>query len=158
MRVLTDVTGQAKLAHMSVKEYLLSEHRRPVSGFSISTLTSHVMISQTCLTYLLHIGKQKRIASIIQQQFPLAEYAANQWIFHVQSAGGDSANGLPDLIMDIHDPGSAAFATWIQLYNPENYGMIIRQLASQLYCASLAGFLRTSQGLLEKGAVADKVQ
>ena len=71
-------TDEIKLAHFSIKEYLLSNyvkehHDKQVKAFSLSQELSHSMISQTCDAYLLHFG---RTESVNHTDFSLMDYAA----------------------------------------------------------------------------------
>jgi len=81
-----DKTGEVKLAHLSVKEYLLSKSCQDgPSSFGISETSSHSFISQTCLAYLLQFDKPDCLSSSTIEEFPLALYAAQYWTFHAQS-------------------------------------------------------------------------
>ena len=49
---------RVRLAHYSVKEYLLSSRisQGPANKYSVNQISSHIMIAETCLTYLLHLN------------------------------------------------------------------------------------------------------
>jgi hypothetical protein len=55
LHLLIYMTGVVKLAHFSIKEYLISEHIKKgvASIFEINERASHLLIAQTCLAYIL---------------------------------------------------------------------------------------------------------
>lgn len=86
---LTRLLGWVKLAHMSVKDYLLSEHIKngAASYFSINQILAHSLIAQTCLAYILHLSTSRDLSTT--QYFPLTWYAADHWINHMTSGHDD---------------------------------------------------------------------
>jgi hypothetical protein len=94
MSPLTNHIGTVKLSHFSVKEYLISDRIRnsKVSYFSIREDTSHSLISQCCLVYLLQFDRLDSLSSATIQSFPLAHYAAEYWIPHAQTANKDNSS------------------------------------------------------------------
>jgi hypothetical protein len=80
-----DKTDALRLAHFSIKEYLISEHiqkhsQKQIAQFSLSKELSHSVISQICLAYLLQFS-QPQLDKNIEKSSPLAIYAAKEWIF-----------------------------------------------------------------------------
>ncbi|KAJ7087481.1 ankyrin repeat-containing domain protein [Mycena epipterygia] len=72
-----------KLAHASVKDYFLSAKgpTRLCGDCEVSEQTAHHLIAQTCVAYLCsldHVLDQNEI-----QDYPLAQYAAENWVSHV---------------------------------------------------------------------------
>jgi ankyrin repeat protein len=137
-------TGTLKLAHLSVKEYLLSQRIRngSVKQYSLEKRLSDTLISQTCLIYLLHfeeIGsldseitptqylesatdsmpslQSISLTSCTDDPFPLANYAAKHWISHARSDDGIIPETLQPLIVRLLHPRSAQFAKWIQHFD-----------------------------------------
>jgi hypothetical protein len=68
---------ELRLAHFSVKEYLVSDRVRtgPTSRYSIGKCADEY-IAQTCLTYLLYFRGPTLLTSTSIDEFPLARYAA----------------------------------------------------------------------------------
>jgi len=71
-------TGKIKLSHMSVKDYLLSQHRVGATGFDIEEKLSHSHIAKTCLAYLLQFENDALDPANIDK-YPLTRYAAKYW-------------------------------------------------------------------------------
>ncbi|KAI9775606.1 MAG: hypothetical protein M1839_001007 [Geoglossum umbratile] len=67
-------TEELRLAHFSVKEYLISERIRagPASDFSILEMPAHLSIAQACLAYLLQFDKPDSLTRDTCQKYPLA--------------------------------------------------------------------------------------
>ena len=106
-------TDEIKLAHFSVKEYLLSKyvkehHNKKIKAFSLSQELCHSMIAQTCLAYLLELGAPK---SGNYSHFSLMKYAAKNWIFHVQFCSDDESqeSSLLQLMIKLLKPDNPAF-------------------------------------------------
>src|SRR3984893_16861095 len=78
-------TGMIKLSHMSVKDYLLSQHRVGVTGFNIEEKLSHSHIAKTCLAYLLQFEYPDMLKPATIDKYPLARYAAEYWVMHVNN-------------------------------------------------------------------------
>ena len=154
-----DKTGEVKLAHFSVKEYLLSKrHQNVPSSFCISETSSHSFISQTCLAYLLQFDKPDCMSSSMIHKFPLAQYAAQYWTFHAQAGRDDSSDALQKLTVHLlQSQHSPPFITWVQLWDLDNpwQRMDLRRKSTEipppLYYASLAGLVQAVQTLMEKG-------
>ena len=79
-----------RLAHFSVKEYLLSTRIKTsiASTYHIDEISSHSCIAQSCIAYLFFVGNQKPdLTKEIFKIFPLPHYAANCWPYHIQKLG-----------------------------------------------------------------------
>lgn len=76
-----------KLAHYSVKEYLVSERIKNVLPiYHLPEKSSHVKIGKGCLIYLLRFYDQNLSFKDLCAQFPLAQYSAFYWIDHLRYA------------------------------------------------------------------------
>jgi len=142
-------TDEIKLAHFSIKEYLLSNcvkehHERQIKAFSLSQEHSHFMISQTCLAYLLEFKTSELLVN-----FPLMKYAAQNWIFHIQSSSGDESqeSSLSELMMKLLRPDNAAFVNWVEIYDPQNASKYL----PPLYYTCKAGLIKVTHSLLKSG-------
>ncbi|KAI0385877.1 hypothetical protein F5Y04DRAFT_268633 [Hypomontagnella monticulosa] len=78
-----------QLAHSSVKEFLISDSNR-LKGFSGNA--ARAMITEVCLSYLLHLGQEKSSKSTYQriEGYPLANYAAQEWTSHAAAIEASS--------------------------------------------------------------------
>ncbi|KAF8482351.1 hypothetical protein JB92DRAFT_3268310, partial [Gautieria morchelliformis] len=118
-RVLSTEAGEIRLAHFSVREYLISEHLRTsttLSCYHFNEKIAHVCIVKTCLAYLLQFDQDNGMNSNTARSYPLSPYAAYQWMDH---AGWDPAGDWDDLhglIMTLLEPTSSVYVNWIWLY------------------------------------------
>lgn len=147
-----------RLAHFTVKEFLLSQRIRQGTGriYGLEEINSNRMIAEDCLAYLLHITPLEPLDSAYIGSYPLARYAASNWYEHTCMAV--FSNGRTNaLIMELFGPKKiAALNNWIRLYNfeilcPEpcvNSG----DNAHPLYFSSLLGLTWTVSWLTERGA------
>ena len=149
---------ELRLAHFSVKEYLVSDRVQtgPASRYSIKK-HAHDYIAQTCLAYLLHFRGPTLLTSNNIDEFPLGRYAARYWTQHAREAGNETNSILvQQLSMDLFLSKRDAYANCVRLFNPNSYGsdmtMTFESITPPLYYASLTGLLGQVQELLEKGA------
>ena len=145
-------TDKIKLAHFSIKEYLLSKyvqehHDKKIKEFSLSQELSHSVMSQTCLAYLLQFEMPK---SGNAADFSLMKYAAKNWIFHVQSSNDDNSqeSALSKLMIKLLTPDNPAFVNWVKIYDPQNAS---EQLPPRYYTCK-AGLIKVTDILLKNGA------
>ena len=126
-------SGTVKLAHFSVKEYLLVQIRPEAEARSItSEQLSHSVMAQTCLAQLLHFDgpsvldwENPHSVSLhhINALFPLAQYAAMNWVSHFQSSGATSTHcsTLQNLLLQLFklpsNTYSHALLCWVRLQN-----------------------------------------
>src|SRR6202035_3211330 len=153
---LTDNIGTIKLSHMSVKDYLLSRHRVAATGFGIDEKLSHSHIAQTCLAYLLQFDNLD-ILNHDTIKYPLAQYAAEYWIMHVQSGVDEWTEPQQKLVMTLFQlDHTAPFITWVRILDMDfQLGYIEKpsgDIASAIYYASFAGLLRAVRALIDIGA------
>jgi hypothetical protein len=110
-------TGKLRLAHFSVKEYLIGKQIQngPGSQYSFNENVANNLISQTCLAYLLQFDTIGSLKSTTLSCFPLARYAAEFWIHHAQMQSQNSVmpNTVQCLIMSLLQPQSAQFINWV---------------------------------------------
>ena len=98
-----------RLAHLSVKEYLVSEgiKRSSVSGFWMSHGLGNRVLAELCISCLL---QHDNIASFGRQTldaFPFTTYAVENWAGHAKEANGEETGRklLDHLIFELlHDP------------------------------------------------------
>ena len=90
-------TKSVRLAHSSVKEYLMSDRIRssPAAIYALEERTSHSFIAQCCLIYLLQFTGPLNVE--IAQAFPLTRYAAKYWTRHLQAIETTERHSLEDM-------------------------------------------------------------
>jgi ankyrin repeat protein len=149
---------QVRLAHFSVKEYLVSDRIQagPAAQYSIQEIHAKVSMAETCLAYLLHFNKPNSLTSQTIKEFPLARYAAKYWTEHAQVATKDT--GAINLSsMQLFQSGEDAYINWIRLFDLDwqtepDITRSLESVASPLYYASLTGLMEPARLLLEGGA------
>ncbi|KAL8786582.1 MAG: hypothetical protein Q9213_002719 [Squamulea squamosa] len=125
-----------KLAHFSVKEYLLSSNIRSgrAATFAIDYLSAHINIAKDCLAYLIRIAHEgdakdgfgsdieddskddynDRYQKVSRRKriaaFPLVSYAADHWMYHARAAK-EQPQSLFLLLLELFEPGN--FKGWL---------------------------------------------
>ncbi|KZP12248.1 hypothetical protein FIBSPDRAFT_985791 [Athelia psychrophila] len=161
--LVTEVdAGIIKLAHLSVKEYLISDHilSGAAATFHTDEQLSHSMIAQTSLAYLLHFDKSDSLSKDTLPLFPLARYAAEHWVAHFHSAGSDHGNvaALQQLQLHFFEPSpSHAMQNALHLYDKEvsleaNFDRKVEDFSPPLYYACRSGSTTAVENLVNKGA------
>jgi Ankyrin repeats (3 copies) len=153
-RVPFIIRGKIRLAHFSVREYLISEHLRmrtaAFSCYYFNEKIAHVFIAKTCLAYLLQFDQDNGVHSDTARSYPLFPYAADNWIYH---AGWDPAgdwDDLHELIMTFLEPTSAVYRRWTWLYRQGN--PLDQSEMDPLYVAAETGLERACRHLLQNGS------
>ena len=145
-----------KLAHFSVKEYLVSDTiwHGPAMDYGLQEVDSNTSIAEDCLVYLLHSIQQDPFVSASLREYPLARYAAEYWFEHVPFAE-TAGNKALSLVQELFLSRGEAFVDWIRLYDPDHnmlgLGRNPENIGSPLYYASLLGMFQAVNILLERG-------
>jgi ankyrin repeat protein len=86
--VSLDRGGGVRLAHFSVKEYLLSSRLRTVqfADFGLSEMDAHLFCARSCLSYIL----QERVTPLSLYELPFVAYACDYWHLHAARLPEDS--------------------------------------------------------------------
>ncbi len=177
-----------KLAHFSVKEYLISVDIRkgPANMYAISDELANTSIVESCLALLLHFDKPDSLTAELEEggapssrsreddfssekgarkeplylrferKFPLAQYAAKNWVKHAHNASWDrdSIGGLVSELFIKRD----SLENWIRLREEEgpwdtpNLSKPSNAIGPSIYYASEAGFDQLLEQLIETGA------
>ena len=155
--------GEVTIAHLSIKEYLLSNRRQfDGSPLHLNASLAHSAIAQTCLVYLLELGSINR-RDEIQSRLPLVSYAAHHWFIHATHCDEDGkANDVrPDLILKLLVSNPDAFEATLELHDPEaaiaeslptSYRFPPRPITiSPLYYSRLMGLTGVVQAIFNRG-------
>ena len=133
-----------QFSHYSVKEFLTSERlaksdKGDLCQYYISPKPAHTILAQTCLGTLLQ--PDIHIQDIIDN-FPLINYAAQNWFHHARCDG--VASQIQDGMERLFDPDRKHFAVWVSLHDIEDNSRVYRSPnppePSPLYYATLCGF------------------
>jgi ankyrin repeat protein len=152
-----DFTKIVRLAHFSVKEYLVSRQIRvgPTVQHSIREIPVNTVIAEICLVYLLQFDKPDSLNSQSLETFPLLNYASRNWVTHARIADNNS-DRLTSLIETLF-VNEHVYRNWIRVFDPEKPGErpSVWQYSvlpcSPLYYCSLGGLLEPTKRLIQKG-------
>ena len=101
-------------SHFSVKEFLLSDRlKSSISRYRIRPAPAHTILTQACIGFLLHLDEH--IDEESAKSFPLADYAARNWVEHAQYK--DVASRVNDGMETLFNPDKPYFAAWIGIHN-----------------------------------------
>lgn len=147
-----------RLAHSSVKEFLLSQSNMEGSGkaYGMEELASNGLMAEDCIAHLIHIGQVDPADSELVKIYPLARYAASCWSRHVQMAD-HSNERVTSYTMELLQPKkTTVLNTWIRLYNFETFHreqcLNESDSAHPLYFSALLGLIRAARSLIKQGA------
>lgn len=152
-----------RLAHFSVKEYLVSSRIRAGSAafFSIDEMVSNAVIGDTCLS-CLHLYDEALFSDskVFSKDFPLAKYAAEYWNNHLTAKSGQDHPQLSHLAIELF-LSEKKMRNWINLYDLEpdvpgylrivfnSFSPASEPLGSPLYYAVLTSLENLVQTLIE---------
>ena len=138
--------GTLTLAHLSVKEYLISEQIRnsPLSYYHLDEKLANSAISRDCLSYLLQFDTVDCLCSESEASISFGRYAAEFWITHARSDDGAIQNDVQELVTRLLSSSGVHFYNWITLFDVDRgYGSYSLKtsyiIPHPLYYASLLG-------------------
>ena len=146
---------EVRLAHNSVKDYLVSRHIG--SGlsvqFALEAQLAHSDMARCCLVYLLQFHFRLDMAML--QKFPLAPYAAQFWTEHYGHSEASDGDLLDRLALQLLT-AKTAYRNCCCLYNPDRRWRGIKLERDPglpaLYYASLTNLSRMIMPLVANGA------
>ena len=151
-----------QFSHFSVKEFLtlsrIASSSADVSRFHILLEPAHTILAKACLGVLLRLGKFVDEDNV-EDKFPLARYAAENWVDHAQFENVSSH--IREGMEDLFDPGKPHFVAWLNVYDfdtfPDHDSVLYyfveleeTQRATPLYYAALCGFHDLAEQLIIK--------
>jgi hypothetical protein len=140
-------TKEIKLAHYSVQEFLVSDRlSNRCEIYKIVKEPANSSIVKTCLAYLT--GAFELRVPDIRRDFPLAGYAAENWMKHAKTAEGTCFDEMDNRVVRFLE-SELARSNWIELFNPDISQA--RVVHPPLYCASLAGLHGSVKVVLDHG-------
>src|SRR5216684_1704141 len=109
-----------QFSHFSVKEFLTSTRLAEIADttsrrYHISMTPTHTFVAQVCLGILLHLDKDVITRDSLEDS-PLAEYAAEHWIYHTQFE--DASRDVEDGMRQLFDPSKPHLAACVWIYDP----------------------------------------
>jgi ankyrin repeat domain-containing protein 50 len=157
--VSSDASREIRLAHFSVKEYLISERirRGEASEFGATSIDANHFIAESCLLYTLHYDESdsKTMSPEDLKSFPLLQYACRFWYTHAKSIPVESQKSINPIIFKLF-LSDTTLVTWLRVHRPDDstyksFG-ISKDIGSPLYYASDIGLEAVVQMLLEHKA------
>ncbi|KAF5666821.1 heterokaryon incompatibility protein het-E-1 [Fusarium circinatum] len=158
--------GYVMLAHLSVRDYLLSEDIRQNSEtakFALELRACHMEIAKDCLTYLsfsdLASGPSTTEQGYLRRlrDLPFISYASRYWFYHALHA--ENSEEVHRSCLDFFLPEARGnFMAWVQVFNatsPFKWNIYPRH-ATSLYYASSLGLNRVVDALVQS-ATADEL-
>ena len=154
-------TGDSRVvqfSHFSVKEYLTSSRvatsSQDISRYHIALNPAHTILAQACMSTLLQLpGHDEQ--DDVEENVPLALYAAEYWVRHAQFEDVTSHIKGMEYLFDADKP---YFAAWCKLHDIDIdsqdavfFGFTSRESAgTPLYYAALCGFRNIVEQLIVK--------
>ena len=145
-----------RLAHFSVKEYLVSNRIQlgTAARYSIQEIESHGVLVKDCIAYLLQPHKSRFLPELAAL-CPLAPYAAKYWTEHARQAQKGPVRSAARLSMELLMSGEGGLLNWVRIADPDSYGwesskIEIGDSASPLYYASLVGLSEPVNMMIER--------
>lgn len=154
-------SGKVKLAHSSVRDYLVSEYARSdgKSFFSFQTDLANRLLMQKCLTYLMFDDFRSGIAAhpsaeaSRQRDFPLLDYAAHYWGLHATFATNNEWTLAEKFFSTRALPRGGNYGAWVNcLYDSAHYRPVNLMDTEPLYFAASFGMVPIVRRLLSESA------
>ena len=145
---------QIRLAHFSVKEYLLSD--RCILTLDFQKATCHMAMAESCLHYLLYLYENLPLTKELVFQHPLSRYAAVHWWQHARAADHPLNPTVINLSCKLLMNKDASVLPWVQLFNidyprrPMNLSLTLDDVAPPLYYAASTGLLQVMEDIMSR--------
>ncbi|CAD6587468.1 MAG: hypothetical protein ASARMPREDX12_002854 [Alectoria sarmentosa] len=157
--VIVEEIMELHLAHSSVKDFLVLHFQEQVLPPVFGNIDSQAYAAECCLVYLLQFRNPWTDDHDIRE-FPLARYAAEFWILHMQSSKTKTSPTGNQLMLRLMDVSRMVFSNWRRLYDPDkpwrDVDLSAILCASPLYYASQSGLEHLVDQLLKKGSKPDE--
>lgn len=149
--------GHVRLAHLSVKDYLLSSDAC-LPSFLMNPTDAYNELGLDCLTYLsyksLANGPTPTREDYIERlsQHPFLQHAARGWTYYVRAT--TTTPKLNDFILDFLSPRSHdTFMSWVQLLNARDCSQwdFYPRHATPLYYSASFGLAEMVENLIKSG-------
>ncbi|KAJ4855535.1 ankyrin repeats (3 copies) domain-containing protein [Trichoderma breve] len=146
---------ELQLAHLSVKDYLLSNRVPQSFAKDFDEATARASIAQVCLAYVLELDKSFAVEKL-RQSYWLAQYSARYWMDHAVMV--ESSSKQVCALMAEFFSCEGAQTKCYGLYNPDDPEKQRTKrprrydISSALYYASLGGSCFSVRLLLDKNA------
>ena len=150
------VMTYVRLAHFSVKEYLVSDRidLGMASHYSIREMVAHGTIAEDCIVYILQFDEPGSLTPKTLESSPLSQYAAELWVYHAKNSMRASVDIITHLSMELLMSDREGLLSWVRIADPDkfyrqNMSLGSDDLAPPLYYASQAGLFEQVKMLME---------
>jgi hypothetical protein len=139
-----------QFSHFSVKEFLTSTRLATSTGgaesYHIAVEPAHIIIARACMSILLRPVDPVQQPNV-RDNSPLARYAAEHWVTHVQL--GKALSCLREAMESLFDLDKTYFKAWLRLHDIDTnseestfhpFTPVWKSQATPLYYAALCGF------------------
>ncbi len=148
-----------RLAHFSIKEYLVSEriHDSPSTRFSVAETNAHLHISESCLAYHLQISETTLANKAEMDRFLLWDYASWRWKDHLEKViRGQWTASVTKRASRALAPASKSLLNMVRVEDPDRsfhsrWSKTDDQLAPTLYYTAFSNTLQLSELLIGNG-------
>jgi ankyrin repeat protein len=140
-----------QFSHFSVKEFLASDRlatsTEDISRYHILPDDAHTTLARACLGLLLRLGD--RVDKKNAKSIPLAQYAAEHWVFHAQAELVSSR--LMGAMKTLFDSDKPHFAAWVRIRDIDRrlWFNRRRKAGDPLYHSALCGFYDLVEHLIK---------
>ncbi|CAI7671430.1 unnamed protein product [Penicillium pancosmium] len=154
---------EVRLAHYSVKEYLMSSRLKstPLSSFHILELPANQYLAHACTTYLLLLNRSDTLSLESFTKLPLLDYAATYWQDHAKIAFQEgyreesAENFLCDVLQLLDQNRGSAYLNWLRVSDPDDWnqrGLSKREqdVPKSLYYTALLGLYIVTEALISQ--------
>jgi hypothetical protein len=119
-QTLVTERSEVRLAHHSVKDYLLSTYLKDgrLSYFALEVRLAHSILAVSCLVYLLQLETRLDMATV--ERSPLARYAARYWPEHEKRCQADEESLSYRLALRLLNTDGVPYKTCCSLYSPDS--------------------------------------
>lgn len=151
--------SELHLAHSSVKEFLVLHFQEHVFSPILENIDNQAYAAECCLAYLLQFHDPWTDDRDICE-FPLARYAAEFWIRHMQLSETKTSPTGTRLMLILMDDSLIPFSNWRRFYDPDkpwrDVDCSAAAYASPIYYASQGGLEHLVDQLLKRGSKPDE--
>src|SRR2546423_5654111 len=153
-RVLSSHAGrELRFTHYSVQEYLVS--KRALPAFQINGDNADDILAQVCLSYLLSINGHVPEVPATLKSLPFLQYASKHWHVHAKTSQWSGHPHINASVIQLFDQANEDnLRNLVLVCDPErSYREPFdhrTKFVSQLYYASLLGFVEVCQDLIIK--------
>ncbi|KAI0446128.1 ankyrin repeat protein [Xylaria telfairii] len=142
---------EIRLAHFSVKEYLVSDNLEPGIAPDFQLSTAKASLSKVCLIYLLSLNHGLSLQSI-RELYPMALYSARYWTNHAIAAE-NADHSITEMVVKFLSC-RAAYEICYQLHAPDRPYNQHRpfQIPPVIYYASFTGLHQAVKLLSDNGS------